>query len=149
MRKGQMQGVKKGDGPDYLDKNEALIWSKEQGGQLIRIHLRAPETEHARHRRKYTEGDLGQDISFYFRGPQDKLHLQAQNLKLFVQLAEGVDEETWYFHFQKDDYSRWFRDVIKDSDLAKEVEALAQQADISAQQSRAMVLDLIKKRYSV
>lgn len=135
--------------PDQLDRDEALIWVKGQGSQPVRIHVRAPETEHARHRRKYTEGEPGQNISFYFRGPQDKLHLQAQNLKMFVQLAQGVDEETWYFHFQKGDYSRWFRDVIKDNDLAEEAEALEQQAEVSAQQSRAMMLDMIKKRYSL
>jgi hypothetical protein len=40
-------------------------------------------------------------LSFYFRGPDDKLKLRAQNLAVFVQLAEGVDDETWLFHLRQ------------------------------------------------
>ena len=44
-------------------------------------------------RRKYAEGDLPPDRSFYFRGPEGKLNLRAQNLILFLQLADGVDDD--------------------------------------------------------
>ena len=56
---------------------------------------RAQRAEHRRHSRKYAEGELPQDRSFYFRGPQGKLNLRAQNLMVFLQMAEGVDDETW------------------------------------------------------
>lgn len=135
--------------PPKLEKDEALIWLKEQDSSPVRIHIRAPEAEHARHLRKYAEGDLGQDISFYFRGPQDKLHLRAQNLHTFVQLAEGIDEETWFFHFRQGDYSRWFREVIKDNDLAGETETIEKQANLSMSDSRVKVLQAIKKSYSL
>ena len=58
-------------------------------------------TERRRHRRKYAEGDLPPDRSFYFRGPEGKLNLRAQNLILFLQLAEGVDDETWLYHLRR------------------------------------------------
>ncbi|HEY3992114.1 MAG TPA: hypothetical protein VGM01_04450, partial [Ktedonobacteraceae bacterium] len=135
--------------PQRLEKGEALVWFKEQGKQPLRVHIRAPQTEHARHRRKYAEGDLGQDISFYFRGPEDKLRLRAQNLNTFAQLAEGVDDETWLFHLHQGDYSRWFRDVIKDNNLASDAESIEKQAKISAQDSRNMMQEVIQKRYSV
>ncbi|WP_243713820.1 hypothetical protein [Nostoc sp. 106C] len=43
---------------------------------------------------------------------------------MFTQIAEGVDEETWLFHLQRGDYSRWFREAIKDESLAEEVEKI-------------------------
>ena len=76
-------------------------------------HWGGPGTRHAR---KYAEGDLGEDKSFYFREPHDALNLRAQNLSVFLQLAQGVDEQTWLHHLKNSDYSRWFRDAIKDDD---------------------------------
>ena len=37
---------------------------------------------------------------------------------LFMQMAEGVDDATWLYHLQQGDYVRWFRDKIKDEELA-------------------------------
>jgi len=39
-------------------------------------------------------------------------------------MAEGVDDETWAFHLRRKDYSRWFRQAIKDDDLADEIERI-------------------------
>jgi hypothetical protein len=69
-----------------------LIWTSEGGAQTIA--LRQPETRQKRHIRKYAEGELGEDKSFYFRGPDGSLKLRAQNLSIFLQIAEGVDDDT-------------------------------------------------------
>jgi len=53
--------------------------------------------ERMRHHRKYAEGDLRWH-SFYFRGPDGRHNLKAQNLAIFCQIAQGIDEETWLFH---------------------------------------------------
>jgi hydroxymethylpyrimidine pyrophosphatase-like HAD family hydrolase/energy-coupling factor transporter ATP-binding protein EcfA2 len=135
--------------PSTLEKDEGLVWLKSENRQPVRIQIRQPEAEHARHRRKYAEGDLGQDISFYFRGPEDKLHLRAQNLNTFAQMAEGVDEETWLFHLRQGDYSHWFQEVIKDNELAREAAKIEKKQKISAEESRSLILEAIKKRYSV
>jgi hypothetical protein len=58
--------------------------------------------------------------SFYFRGPEGKLRLRAHNLVLFVELAAGVDDDTWLFHLRNGDYARWFEAEIGDRDLADE-----------------------------
>ena len=52
--------------------------------------IEPPKTELRRHRRKYAAGELGEDKSFYFRGPGGKLNLRAHNMNMFAQLAEGV-----------------------------------------------------------
>jgi hypothetical protein len=60
-----------------------------------------------RHIRKYAEGILGADNSFYFRGPYNALDLRAQ-LWSFFQIADGVDDRTWTHHLRQGDYSAWF-----------------------------------------
>src|SRR5437899_6007781 len=78
--------------PSALEKGEALVWFRRTQQAPVRIKSAQFKQEHQRHRRKYAEGNLGEDISFYFRGPEGKLKLRAQNLTLFAQLAQGVDD---------------------------------------------------------
>jgi hypothetical protein len=44
--------------------------------------------------------------------------LHRQNLQLFLQMADGVDDETWLHHLSSGDYSGWFRAGIRDDELA-------------------------------
>ena len=85
--------------------------------------------------------------SFYFRGPEEKLNLRAQNLMVFIQLAEGVDDVTWLHHLHQGDYAHWFRDVIKDADLAEETIEIGKRQDLSAREP-CLVKTAIEKRYS-
>ena len=87
--------------------------------------LRSSETvpaksEHSRHKRKYAHGELESERSFYFTGPHGQFKLRAQNLTIFLRLAEGLDDETWQYHRQCGDYSAWFREAMRDNDLANE-----------------------------
>jgi hypothetical protein len=93
-------------------------------------------------------GELPPDQSFYFKGPEGKLNLRAQNLNTFIQLAEGVDDDTWFYHLRQRDYSQWIRENIKDSDLVAEVSEIEQAADRSTGDSRAKVIEAINKRYT-
>jgi hypothetical protein len=98
--------------------------------------------------RKYTEGELPPDRSFYFRGPGGALNLRAANLTRFVELAEGVDEPTWAYHLRRGDYSAWLREMIKDPDLATQVAALEKAGDAPVE-SRRRVLEALRARYAV
>jgi hypothetical protein len=102
---------------------------------------------HHRHTRKYAQGRLGEDLSFYFRGPAAALNLRAYNLSSFLELAQGVDDTTWLYHLKRGDYTRWFRNIIKDEDLAAEAQSSESLDD--ANQSRRAVAEAIKKRYVV
>jgi hypothetical protein len=75
-------------------------------------------------RRKVAEGELPPERSFYFRGPQKKLNLRAQNLALFLQIGSGVDDDTWLHHLAQRDYSRWLREAVKDPVLSTQVEEI-------------------------
>jgi len=134
--------------PVKLNSGEAIVWSRrsEEGPVWIRTH--PPRSERRRHHRKYAKGELAPEISFYFRGPEDKLKLRAQNLVLFLQLAEGVDDETWLYHLRQGEYSRWFREVIKDDELADETASIEQQQEITAEESRKLIRSAIERRYT-
>jgi hydroxymethylpyrimidine pyrophosphatase-like HAD family hydrolase len=127
---------------------DALLWS-EHDGRLRVIEMQRPAMEHRRHSRKYAEGNLPPERSFYFRGEQGKLNLRARNLIQFLELADGVDEGTWEYHFRLGDYSRWFRDAIKDDELADEAERLERSVDLSKAESLPLVRTAIERRYTL
>ena len=132
-----------------LQTGEALFWSLTDAGPPIRLRIAPSQSERLRHRRKYAEGDLGEARSFYFRGPEHKLNLRAQNLLLFTQLAEGVDDETWSYHLRRHDYSRWFRKAIKDEVLAEEASRIERRNELSPEESRARMKEAVTRLYTL
>ncbi len=106
------------------------------------------QAERIRHHRKYAEGNVRYN-SFYFRGPAGRHNLKAQNLNVFCQIAAGIGEDTWMYHLRRNDYSRWMRDVIKNSDLAAEVENIERRHDLGATRSRALICAAVEARYTL
>jgi hypothetical protein len=68
-----------------------------------------------------------------------------------VQLAEGVDDETWMYHLRRGDYTQWFREMIKDEALAKDAAAVAEAAKedgtAAPKESRNRIKEAIETRY--
>lgn len=135
--------------PQKLEPGEAMVWFRESETEPFRFRITPGNTERRRHVRKYAQGQLGEDKSFYFVGPLGKLNLRAQNLILFTQIAEGVDDETWLYHLKQGDYSRWFQEAIKDDSLAEEAEKIEKTANGSARESRAAIKAAIEQRYTL
>ena len=108
----------------------------------------APSRDRIRHRRKYAEGNM-RFRSFYFRGPGNRHNLRAQNLAIFSQLAEGIDEETWLYHLHRGDFSRWFRGAVKDRYLADQAERVEQRRTLQSAESRKLIRNLIETRYTL
>ena len=116
---------------------------------LRRLRIAPSQIGGLRHRRKYAEGDLGEERSFYFRGPEGRLNLRAQNLLLFTQLAEGVDDETWTYHLRRHDYSRWFRDAIKDDILEEEAFRIENRDELLPEESRTRMKEAVTRLYTL
>ncbi|MBD2197397.1 MULTISPECIES: HAD-IIB family hydrolase [Calothrix] len=135
--------------PQTLEPGEALAWFSKKDAEPFRFRITPGKTERRRHVRKYAEGELGEDKSFYFRGPDSKLNLRAQNLILFTQIAEGVDDETWLFHLQQGDYSCWLKEAIKDESLADEVAKIEKGNGNSASESREAIKSAIAQYYTL
>jgi HAD superfamily hydrolase (TIGR01484 family) len=135
--------------PEDLPPGEAIAWFRDTQNPPVQFKIRPPKGERQRHKRNYAEGALGTDKCFYFRGAEGNLNLKAQNLTMFVQLADGVDEDTWQYHLQQQDYSRWLQESIKDDDLAAVVTEIETNSELSAQESRDRVKTAILQRYTL
>jgi HAD superfamily hydrolase (TIGR01484 family) len=131
-----------------LETGEVLMWSRAKCGPPARVRVHPSRTERRRHRRKYAEGTLPPERSFYFRGPEGKLNLRAQNLMLFLQIADGVDDATWEHHLRQGDYSRWFRDGIKDESLAAEAARIEKLSNLRPEESRALIRTAVERDYT-
>ncbi|MGH8719988.1 MAG: HAD-IIB family hydrolase [Burkholderiales bacterium] len=128
-----------------LSPGEAFVWDRRGAMAPYWIRTTPPQVERKRHHRKYMEGELAPENSFYFTGPEKKLNLRAQNLTIFMQLADGLDDETWDYHFKQGDYAKWFRETLKDDDLASEIE---EARELPPRDARALVKNRIKERYT-
>jgi len=134
--------------PKNLEPGDVLMWVRDTNEMPIAVHTIPCRMVRHRHSRKYATGELSPDRSFYFRGPEGKLNLRAQNLMLFLQLADGVDDATWSHHLLQRDYSQWFRGSLKDEKLAavaEEIESL----QTTPQESRAMMRAAVEKAYTL
>jgi len=135
-------------GQKQLQPGEALLWRLTEPAPEGVIRLE-PGTKHRlRHRRKYAEGLLIPERSFYFRGPERALNLRAHNLVLFVEIAEGVDAATWQYHREQGDYSRWFEKEIGDPDLAAQARQIEQDTSLDAAGSLARIKAAVQERYT-
>jgi hypothetical protein len=132
-----------------LEPGRALMWERRSGALPTVLEVAPGTVERRRHRRKYAEGELPPDRSFYFKGPAGRLHLRAQNLLLFMQVGEGVDDATWLHHLHAHDYSNWISEAIKDDLLAQTVRGVEDQEGLPAQESRRLVRAAIEERYTV
>ena len=133
---------------DQPRDDEVLVWMRSSGEPPRRVKPERPQQVHKRHTRKYAEGDLGKDLSFYFRGPDNALNLQAQNLMLFLQIGHGVDDRTWTHHLRRGDYSAWFRRVIKNDDLAAEAAQIEGDHDLDPRESRRRIEKAVTRRFT-
>ena len=131
-----------------LEQGEALVWFPQRREAVVRVKAPRSMRERLRHMRQYAEGELSPDQSFYFRGPESKLNLRAQNLKTFLQLAEGVDDDTWMFHLRKGDYSAWFETMIKDNELKRQTAEIEHDQNVSAHESRERIKQAVEARYT-
>ncbi len=132
-----------------LGAGQAIVWAPRRPEPPFVLDIAPSRSERRRHRRKYAEGELPPERCFFFRGPDDKLNLRAQNLILFNQLAEGVDDGTWLHHLQRGDYSRWIREAIKDDTLAEQVATVERQPALSAAESRRLVREAVEEHYTL
>jgi len=130
------------------DSCDGVGWRPRTGEPPFWFECIQPKGERQRHHRKYAEGELGEDNSFYFKGRNGKLNLRAQNLIVFKQLAEGIDDETWLHHLRRSEYSKWFRKTIKDEDLADAAESVERDKDLKASESRRRIVNAIDQRYT-
>jgi len=133
---------------DSCADSQVLLWERQSEGGPVCLTPRLPKQIHRRHTRKYAQGELGPDKSFYFKGPDDALNLRAENLQTFLKLADGVDDATWTFHREQGEYSQWLKDAIKDDELAGIAATIEKDSSLDPKASRLRFREEIEKRYT-
>jgi hypothetical protein len=68
---------------------------------------------------------------------------------MFVQMAEGVDEDTWRYHLDRGDITRWFKDCVKDRGLADAARRLEDRQDLPASETRLRIAAAIEERFTL
>ncbi|MGV3483075.1 MAG: HAD-IIB family hydrolase [Planctomycetaceae bacterium] len=124
----------------------ALAW-KRADRRMIWFTLVVSHAEQQRHLHSCWEGEVDDTQQFIFRGGESKLKLAAPNLKQFIHIAGGVDDDTWNYHLQRGDYSRWLRDVIRVEELADKVESIERSRETDAGHTRKLIFDHIQERF--
>ena len=56
-----------------LEQGYAVMWARHEAASPVQFRTMPPRVERQRHVRKYMEGELGQESSFYFRGPEGSI----------------------------------------------------------------------------
>jgi hypothetical protein len=68
---------------------------------------------------------------------------------VFLQMAEGLDDETWKYHLRRGDYEAWLRETIKDPELAGLAAQLAGDEQLPAANSKGALREKIQARYTL
>jgi hypothetical protein len=132
--------------PEDNQVHHALAWHRGTGTPTWFSRM-VPKADHQRHLHSYFDGDMDEPLRFVFRGPEGKLQLPTQNLKIFIQIAQGIDDDTWDYHLRRHDYSKWFREVVKDFELADATQAIEQDETFTPQTSREAIIHKIRNRF--
>ena len=134
------------DVPDGdLESGRLALWDVDRGTVDL-VELEPPKAERQRHRRKYALGTMLPEKSFWFRGSEGRLNLRAHNIALFLQIADGVDDETFEHHLRQGDYSRWIGRDVGDDELAAEVAGLEADDDVGS--ARRRLREAVLSRYT-
>ncbi len=132
-----------------LAGDEFILWTPASGRPPAILRQEPPRQAHHRHKGKYATGDVGEERSFYFRGPKRDINLRARNLVEFLRLGDEVGDAVWEHHLKAGDYSAWFRNVIRDDVLARQASDAEQDPSLSPTASRRQIKQAVTRRYHV
>lgn len=130
------------------EPGEAIYWDRRSKQPPALIRTEKPRGAVKRHVRKYAQGTLGEDRSFFFKGPAGRLNIRAHNLQMFLDIGDGVDVDTYRFHLANGDFASWMRTSIKDEELADETAAIAARDGLDVDEARRLVRAAVERRYT-
>lgn len=80
----------------------------------------------------------------FFRAPGDSTGKVATNLADFVENLRIVDIRSVNFHFPRQDFEKWLRDAIGDSELSRKISRIRKETH--GEQLRSEIIQIVKGR---
>jgi hydroxymethylpyrimidine pyrophosphatase-like HAD family hydrolase len=126
----------------------ALPITQEAGGDLRLFTLGPRLTLHVRHREKYVDVPVSDGRAFVFVANGQRATRRVRTLREFVEVLEHTPGVGAYL--DRNDFSRWLRDVFGDHALAAEVRAIEDRHRVTpADDSGDEVATRIRARYDL
>ena len=91
----------------------------------------------------------GRRPEFLFPRPDERLCLRAYNLASFMEIGDGLDDETWMHHLRRHDYSKWMRTRSRIAISRTNSSRSKSTANVTADESRARIRKAIENRYTL
>jgi len=107
-----------------IDEACLLPGSEESGESLKRFRVAPRLTYHVRHRHKYLDVPVADDVAFRFRFEDGRTGPVVGSLHRLVEVLEHTPTERIRGHLARGDLSRWLEQVFRDPELADEIRAL-------------------------
>lgn len=80
----------------------------------------------------------------FFRAPGDATGKVATNLTDFAEKLRTIDIRSISFHFPRQDFEKWLRDVIGDSELSRRISRIGKENH--GEKLRSEVIQIVKAR---
>lgn len=80
----------------------------------------------------------------FFKAPGDSTGKIAVSLADFVEKMRVVDIRSVNFHFPRQDFEKWLRDIIGDAELSRRVNRIRK--EIHGETLRSEIIQIVKRR---
>jgi hypothetical protein len=80
----------------------------------------------------------------FFKAPGDSTGKVAISLADFVEKTRTVDIRSVNFHFPRQDFEKWLRDIIGDAELSRRISRIRK--EIHGENLRSEIIQIVKRR---
>lgn len=123
----------------------AYLWNLHECDEVLLLEQVRPHQKHHRHSGKYVAGDVGVWRAFHF----PSLGRSASNLTEFLSFSTQLEELALRVHLNAEDFSNWFRKVIRDDVLANKTHLLETDTTLSPKVAMEQIMRLVQSRYNL
>jgi len=127
-------------GPEY-----ACLWDLRKDKEVAMLNQLRPAQKHHRHSGKYVAGDVGAWHAFHF----STLGQSASNLTEFLSLSTRLEDGALCDYMNAGDFSKWFREVIRDDVLANKTHLVEIDPRLAPQDALEQITRLVQSRYHI
>ncbi|MFZ6029356.1 MAG: DUF5752 family protein [Chloroflexota bacterium] len=114
---------------------------------VVRFHVGPRSIPHIRHLHKYLRAPLPAPKRFYFHDSADHyLGRSASNMWDFCQSLRDLPTTSLHYHLERNDFQRWFEDVLSDKELARRVQKITNRT-LPDDELRRALIEAVENRY--